>query len=63
LPLWGEVLIAAAEWGCPPWIVIGQEHPSPAERSRWFWRWRAFAEQREKKRQLDEDAWRRSLGL
>ena len=46
LPVWGEVLLAAAEWGCPPWEVAGGGSPAL-----WFFRWRVLADQRAQARQ------------
>lgn len=43
--MWGVVLEAAAEWGCPPWVVTGEEL-TPARRVRWFFRWAELRKQR-----------------
>jgi len=45
-----NVLLAAHEWGCPPWEITGS-----GSRLVWFQRWAAYAEQRSLKQQ--GDAW------
>lgn len=47
-PLWLNVLVAAQEWGVPPWEIVGGMQ-AEGERLRWFWRWQKYAEQRAKK--------------
>ncbi len=51
-PAWVTVLQACEVWGCPPWIVRGQE-PTPVTRLRWLTRWRLFTEQVFLKRKLE----------
>lgn len=40
--MWGSVLVAAAEWGTPPWLIAGG---SPVV---WFFRWVEYSNAREK---------------
>jgi hypothetical protein len=36
-PVWAAVLIAAEDWGMPPWEIAGD-----GERVKWFLRWAEF---------------------
>jgi len=46
------VLLAAHEWGCPPWEITGDQD----RRLTWYMRWLAYAEQRTKRQEM-ETAW------
>ncbi len=47
LPLWVNVIEAAAEWGCKPQAVTGEEDTAPS-RLKWFLRWQVYASKRSK---------------
>jgi hypothetical protein len=49
-----RVLLAAEDWGCPPWVVTGE--PDTQE-TRWKWlkRWEFYAAQRSVKHKIDMD--------
>jgi len=49
-----RVLLAAEDWGCPPWEVIGEE-PTQEARWKWFKRWEFYAAQRSVKHKIDTD--------
>lgn len=36
-PAWAAIIIAAEDWGLPPWEVSGD-----GERVKWFYRWAAY---------------------
>jgi hypothetical protein len=41
VPLSYSIRSIARSWGVPPWEVTAEE-PTPANRSRWYWRERIF---------------------
>jgi hypothetical protein len=41
------VLIAAEEWGCPPWEIAG------GDKLKWYFRWQEYAKHRAKKQRID----------
>jgi hypothetical protein len=45
-PVWASVLIAAEDWGTPPWEIAGD-----GERIKWFYRWAEFRHWRGKAEQ------------
>ena len=49
-PLWLDVLVAADEWGTPPWEIAG------GSRLLWWLRWQAWKTQAAKKAELDRGA-------
>jgi len=51
MPMWANVLVAAEEWGCPPWEIAG------GNKLQWFFRWTEYQPRREKaKRKAIENA-------
>jgi hypothetical protein len=42
-PLWMRVLVAASEWGCPPWEIMGD--PLTWDKLKWLWRWEYWRSQ------------------
>lgn len=62
-------LVAAEQWGCPPWLLTSGawESLTPAEQAREKWRWllrleEFLAARAEKtKRDLEYAEWRKSL--
>lgn len=36
------ILVAAAEWGCPPWLIAG------GDAVEWFFKWQFWKEQQAK---------------
>lgn len=55
-PAWAAVLIAAEDWGLPPWEIAGDGEPV-----KWFYRWAEYKHWRNKaeEQQIKRSARRR----